>query len=54
MAEQLGPRAVLAEDTGSVPSIHLVAYNHLTPLAENLTPSSGIQWQAHGQDTHNT
>ena len=31
MAEQLGALAALAEDLGSVASIHRVTYNHLQP-----------------------
>lgn len=34
MAQQLGALAVLPEDLGSVPAMHLATYNHL--------PSSGL------------
>lgn len=51
MGQQLRTLAVLLEDWGSIPTIHMVAHNFMASLSsvlEDLTPSSGL----YGQCTH--
>lgn len=47
-AQQLGTIAALTEDLVSVPSIHMVAHNHLNiQFPGNLTSSSGLRVHHH-------
>jgi hypothetical protein len=42
VTQQLRAPAAFAEDPGSVPSIYMMSQPSITPVPENLTPSSGL------------
>lgn len=43
MVQWLAVLVFPAEDEGLIPSTHMEAHNHLTPLSGDQTPSSGLQ-----------